>query len=644
LTSRVLADILYLLFERSYFMEQGDIEFFEAAMNFKMRKHQLQMWFGSLVVALSPAFFSLTMANAETGVTLGNVHIEPAFGAPTKPNSGAAVTATEVVADQAQLPMLTERSSTAMQSAEARYQSIISRGGFPSVPRGTYKKGAKGPAIIILNQRLFMEGYLRVEGTQGEFAALFTSATQDSVSRYQRNMGLAVTGKVDAATLAELNIPAAERLATIRANIPRLELYEQGLGGRYLVVNIPAQQIETVSDGHVFSRHNAIVGRPERPTPVVMTPLSEVKFNPYWNAPVSIVERDIIPKLKSGTQILNDMEIKVFKGVGGPEVDPSTVDWSTAVADDYAFRQEPGPHNAMATAKIEFNSPFGIYLHDTSEPGLFKTANRFYSSGCVRVDKMPLLVEWVLDGQDGFGEAKISTMAETLERLDVPLVSPPELRVAYLTAWPASKNTVAFRRDVYDLDGSGFTVGQPMPVGEMSPDGQRFVLKPLPRQIPIDAAEGDGVGLFHFGKSKGKLFGSTTPKKSLFGKPLMTPDSAPATKQGKTLATISTTTAKAGKDKKFSGLFDWEAYRKQQKLGMSAKPSKKTSKVDKKTKSKKTAKSPSVQDASISLNDIPPEPTLDIPVKPTVKKTDAKAAKCVAGVDGKTPANCKPKT
>ena len=102
-----------------------------------------------------------------------------------------------------------------------------------------------------------------------------------------------------APTLYALNVPAERRLATIRANIPRLAEYSKDLGSRYIVVNIPAQQIETVNDGKVYSLHNAIVGRPSRPTPVVMTPLTIVRFNPYWNAPPSIVEKDILPRMLS---------------------------------------------------------------------------------------------------------------------------------------------------------------------------------------------------------------------------------------------------------------------------------------------------------------------------------------------------------
>jgi L,D-transpeptidase YcbB len=603
-------------------------------MIFQKRKQQFQGLARALAIGVALIAGGHSQAIAENGVTIDQIHIEPAFGTPTQTNNGPAVSQTEVVAEQAQIPMLTPNSSNLLQSAEQRYAAIASRGGFPKVPRGTFKKGSKGDGVGILNQRLFMEGYLRPEGAQGDFAKIFTSATEDSVKRYQRNLGLAVTGKVDANTLFQLNVDVSERLAAIRANIPRLEVYEQDLGDRYLVVNVPAQQAETVNGGHVFSRHNVIVGKPERPSPVVMTPLAEVKFNPYWNAPVSIVERDIIPKLQSGTRILTDMDIKVFAGVGGPEIDPSTIDWSSAIPDDYAFRQEPGPANAMATAKIEFPSPFGIYLHDTPERQLFKTNNRFYSSGCVRVDKMPLLVRWVLDGQDGFGEAKISTMAETLERLDVPLIDPPQLRVAYLTAWPATKNTVAFRHDVYELDGTGFTVGQPMPVGETSPDGLRYVLKPLPRQTPLEAAEAEGFGLFNLGKPKSKLFGAVpAPKKNLFGKTLLSKN-INANQDIASNTNDSPVTAKPVKGKKFSGLFDWEAYRKRNAEGATTTKSKKKKKLA-------TSKKDKSKIVTISVDNIPPEPVLDVPVKKPATKTTVKPASCSASASGKMPAGCK---
>ena len=73
-----------------------------------------------------------------------------------------------------------------------------------------------------------------------------------------------------------------------------------------------------------------------------MTPLATVRFNPYWNAPASIVEKDIVPRMLSSrpSTVMHSMNMKVFEGVGGPEIDPDKVDWRRAVVDNYHFRQD----------------------------------------------------------------------------------------------------------------------------------------------------------------------------------------------------------------------------------------------------------------------------------------------------------------
>lgn len=508
---------------------------------------------------------------------------------------GKATTVTEVVADKTVQPFLSEAAVAGMAALENRYAQIASAGGWPAVPKGTYKKGTQNAAIEKLNKRLFIEGYLRPEAAQGEFASVYTSATADAVARFQTNMGLASTGAVDGPTLAALNVPASARLATIRANLPRVAIYAQNLGDRYVIVNVPAQQIQTVSGGRVYSQHNAIVGRPERPTPVAMTALSDINFNPYWNAPASIVEKDIIPKMTSGNaDILEKMNIKVFKGFGGPEVNPNMVNWNRAIADDYHFRQEPGPENAMATAKINFPSPFGIYLHDTPEKHLFQAGGRFFSSGCVRVDKMSVLLNWVLNGQEGYDAPRIASLGETLERIDVKLTAPPQLRVVYLTAWPAAGGVAAFRGDIYQLDGSGFVTGQPLPPGEKSADGARYVLKPVPRQVAaLEADEAEGFSWFSraFGgrpaqakparpatsktsgdepvASNGKQPSDKTKKTAQAAKPAKTAETGKS-EDGKKQAARG----KSGK-KQFKGLFDWANHKPDSQQAQAKKPPKK---------------------------------------------------------------------
>ena len=393
--------------------------------------------------------------------------------------AGKATTKTEVVADRSEAPMLSSASAKSVTDSITFYEGIVAAGGWPALRTTNLKPGSTGENVVALVRRLELEGYLPAGSIQGE--AVFTEEVASAVARFQAKHGLAVTGRLDKPTVAELNVAPSRRVDMLRANLPRIEQYSKDLGGRYIVVNVPALQLETVSNGAVYSRHNVIAGQPSRPTPVVMTSISNINFNPYWNAPRSIVEKDIIPMVrKYGVRFLRDQRMRVYDGYNGPELDPRSIDWRSVSADNLFVRQDPGEDNAMATVKINFNSPFGIYLHDTPTKSLFGTGARYLSSGCVRVDQVSLLVDWILNGQGGWGPSRIQGIGESKERLDVTVENAPQLRVAYLTAWSTGQGPANFRNDIYRLDGTGFVVGQPLPEGELSDEGQRYVLKPQP--------------------------------------------------------------------------------------------------------------------------------------------------------------------
>lgn len=393
--------------------------------------------------------------------------------------AGKATTKTEVVADRSEAPMLSAGSAQVINDSINFYEGIVAAGGWPALRTTNLKPGSKGENVAALIRRLELEGYLPSGTVQGE--AIYTEEVASAVARFQAKHGLAVTGRLDKPTVAELNVAPSRRAQMLRANLPRIEEYSKDLGGRYIIVNVPSLQLETVVGGAVYSRHNIIVGQPSRPTPVVMTSISNINFNPYWNAPRSIVEKDIIPSVrKYGVRFLRDQRMRVYDGYNGPELDPRSINWRTVSADQLFIRQDPGEDNAMATVKINFNSPFGIYLHDTPTKSLFGTGARYLSSGCVRVDQVSLLVDWILNGQDGWGAGRIENVAQTKERVDVTVQNAPQLRVVYLTAWASGQGPANFRNDIYGLDGTGFVVGQPLPEGEVSDEGQRFILKPLP--------------------------------------------------------------------------------------------------------------------------------------------------------------------
>lgn len=249
---------------------------------------------------------------------------------------------TERVTSKTAMPILSTQSVQAMYDALSRYEILVSRGGWPKLTAGrTMTIGTTSNNVVRLRQRLAAQGIL-APGVATR-SKKFDKPLAQAVRIFQARHGLATTGKVDKQTLAVLNVPASVRLRQLRENLPRALEYSKNLGERYVVVNIPAAQLESVDYGRVYSRHNVVVGKPARPSPVLSSQINELNFNPYWHAPVSIVAKDILPKVRKNIGWLDTMRIKVFDGgYEGPEVDPRSINWSSVAPDRYHFRQEPG--------------------------------------------------------------------------------------------------------------------------------------------------------------------------------------------------------------------------------------------------------------------------------------------------------------
>ena len=381
--------------------------------------------------------------------------------------SGKLGTRTAVVADLQEAAMVTTGSPEAMQGAISMYEEIVAGGGWRKLPtKGKLEKGGKGPHVIALRERLVREGYLDIDGLNGDAPEIYDADVANAVRAFQANHGIATSGKVDARTRAEMNVAAGHRLFQLQENQVRVITYAQNLGDRSILVNIPSAQLETVEYGRVYARHNTVVGKVSRPTPSLESKVTDIVFNPYWNAPASIVAKDLIPKFLKDPRYLDEMHIRVFDGVGGPEIDPMSVDWANTAADRFHFRQEAGDHNALGTVKVNFSNKHMVYMHDTPHRELFERNARFESSGCVRVDNVRLFIDWIMKGQDDFSEAQFEMIAASGENLTMPVRSKIDVRFMYLTAWATEDGRVNFRPDIYNLDGTGFVLGQPEGVEE----------------------------------------------------------------------------------------------------------------------------------------------------------------------------------
>jgi murein L,D-transpeptidase YcbB/YkuD len=338
------------------------------------------------------------------------------------------------------------------QQAVLEYQNIVAQGGWNRVPDGNkLQLGVVHPDVEALRRRLMISGDL---AQRAGLSQSFDTYADAALKRFQRRHGLPADGVTGKYTYAAMNVSAQVRLGQLQTNLNRLN---QNMGNyqtpRYVMVNIPAAQIEAVESGRVVSRHTAIVGKIDRQTPILDSAINEVIVNPYWNAPESIIRKDIIPLMRKNPRYLEENHIKIFTWAGEP-VDPLSIDWNTEEAAKLHFRQEPGKINAMASTKINFPNSHAVYMHDTPQQSLFNNLMRFDSSGCVRVQNVRDLVTWLLRDTDGWSRQRFEDTIRSGQNTPVQLTNPVPVHFTYVSAWSTGDGVVHFRDDVYALDGA----------------------------------------------------------------------------------------------------------------------------------------------------------------------------------------------
>ncbi|MEM5473302.1 L,D-transpeptidase family protein [Hoeflea sp. AS60] len=330
------------------------------------------------------------------------------------------------------------------------YQNLVARGGWPFVPATKkLRMGVSEPEVRILRQRLMASGDL---DQSAGLSNAFDSYVDGAVKKFQARHGLPPDGVLGSYSYQALNVSADVRLGQLETNLVRLRSMSGFLGDRYVMVNIPAAQIEAVENGSVALRHTAIVGKIDRQTPILNSKIHEIILNPYWTSPRSIIEKDIVPLMRKDPTYLARNNIRLFDGKG-EEVAPETIDWNAEKAPDLMFRQDPGKGNAMSSTKINFHNPHAVYMHDTPQQGVFNKLMRFESSGCVRVQNVRDLNTWLLRDTPGWNRQAIEATIASRENTEIELTEPVPVYFTYFTAWASEDGVVQFRDDVYQRDG-----------------------------------------------------------------------------------------------------------------------------------------------------------------------------------------------
>jgi len=166
---------------------------------------------------------------------------------------------------------------------------------------------------------------------------------------------------------------------------------------KIILVNIPSTQLHVYDGTKNPINMKVIVGKTKTPTNTLSSTLAQVIINPYWTVPKSIATKEMLPILKKDRSYIDRTHLQVLNE-NYRVVSPNNINWQNYDVDNFPFtiRQSTGCDNSLGVLKLDFDSPFGIYLHDTPEKALFENSSRFYSHGCMRMERPIEMGKWVL--------------------------------------------------------------------------------------------------------------------------------------------------------------------------------------------------------------------------------------------------------
>jgi len=333
-----------------------------------------------------------------------------------------------------------------------------------TIPDGpTLKLGVEDEQVALLRKRLEIPA-TAAGGTSGK-ETLFDASVDEAVKRFQLARGVMPDGLVGPGTRRLLNQQQHQQAASpgrvrlILLNMERWRWLSSDLGPFYVAVNVPEFMLRVVDEGKVVHTARVVVGKIDKQTPIFANEMQEVVFNPVWNVPNSIKTEELLPAIREGgdwfgggwdTSVLQRHNLRV--NMGGKEIDPAKLDWSRIDIRSLNIYQPPGPDNVLGTVKFVFPNKHDVYMHDTTQKGLFAQTIRAESHGCMRVQNPDQLALTLLKQDQGWSANQVASAIQNGQDQHVALKQKIPVYINYFTLWVNDDGSVSTFADLYGHD------------------------------------------------------------------------------------------------------------------------------------------------------------------------------------------------
>ena len=326
--------------------------------------------------------------------------------------------------------------------------------GWPRVPTWKWKAspGETRSELALVRKFLQAMGDLP-PGTAARNPAVFDDMLMKGIMRFQGRHGLTPDGVVGPKTAAAFRVPPADLMRRVRLNLERWRWMPDSLDSRYIMVNVPAYELEVVEGNMPVLAMRVIAGTTDTPTPSFREMVRHLELNPSWHVPGSIAAGEILPKVQKDPDYLLAENITVFD-TAGMKVDPATIQWTSLdpATLPYRFRQEPGDTNPLGSIKFLFPNRWSVYLHDTPATQLFAKEQRALSHGCVRIERPLDMANYLLQGQTTLTHEELAEQVKSGKRRWMDLKRPLPIYLVYFTTFVDRHGLANFRPDVYGRD------------------------------------------------------------------------------------------------------------------------------------------------------------------------------------------------
>ncbi len=320
-----------------------------------------------------------------------------------------------------------------------------SRYNFDSIPFVSEKDSSVKKQFIIAN--LIKQGFYDTTSTFNDSLKL-SKAYND----LQKKWYIQPDGKLGKYTTQALTYNRKKIIKQIMMAMERWR-WENKYPVKYAVVNIPAFWMIVFEKDTVVMQSAIVCGKPETQTPILKSKIDHMLIYPYWNVPVSIATKEILPAVQRDTTYIRKKNFEVL-GNNDVVLDYTKVPWKKYTKDylPVRFRQRTGNENSLGVVKFNFYNPYGVYLHDTNSKRYFKTSSRSQSHGCIRLEKFTEFADFLIrDDSLHYTHDSLQIYFGKKEQKKIQLRKTLPIYTRYFTAH-ADSNGLKLYIDVYKKD------------------------------------------------------------------------------------------------------------------------------------------------------------------------------------------------